>query len=91
MQLPPDLDRDVEKLVGMVWSLKILFGCGDLLIVKELHRYFILLLRLWNGCDLFDPSATSRATNNVRTTQEGAAACRRHCLEVEDEGLRISL
>jgi hypothetical protein len=55
MQLPPDLDRDVEKLVGMVWSLKILFGCGDLLIVKELHRYFILLLRLWNGCDLFDP------------------------------------
>ena len=49
-RLQPHLDGDVEKLVGVVWSLRISSGCGDLRIVKELHRQFILLLRLWDRC-----------------------------------------
>jgi hypothetical protein len=36
--LQPHLDGNVERLVGVVWSLRILSGCGDLRIVKELHR-----------------------------------------------------
>jgi hypothetical protein len=62
----------------------------DLRIVKELHRQFFLLLRLWDGCGLFDPFGDfPSATNNVRPTQGGAAAAarRRHGLEVEEEGL----
>ena len=85
----PHLDGNVEKLVGVVWSSRISSGCGDLRIVKELHRQFILLLRLWDGCGLFDPFGDfPSATNNVRPTQGGAAAaaCRRHGLKVEDEG-----
>jgi hypothetical protein len=76
-------------LVGVVWSSRILSGCGDLRIVKELHRQFFLLLRLRDGCGLFDPfDDFSSVTNNIRPTQEGAApaARRRHGLEVEVEG-----
>jgi hypothetical protein len=76
--------------MGVVWSLRILFSCGDLWIVKELHRQIFLLLRLWDGCGLFDPFGDfPSATNNVRPTQGGAAAAahRRHGLEIEDEGL----
>jgi hypothetical protein len=73
-----------------VWSSRISSGCGDLRIVKELHRQFFLLLRLRGGCGLFDPFGDyPSTTNNVRLTQGGAtaAARRRHGLEVEDEGL----
>jgi hypothetical protein len=62
----------------------------DLRIVKELHRQFFLLLRLWDGCGLFDPFGDfPSATNNISPTQGEAvaAARRRHGLEVEDEGL----
>jgi hypothetical protein len=89
-RLQPHLDGNVERLVGVVWSSRISFGCGDLRIVKELHRQFFLLLRLRNGCGLHDPFGDFlSATNNVRPTQGGAAAAarRRHGLEVEDEGL----
>jgi hypothetical protein len=80
--------------VGVVWSSRILSSCGDLWIVKELHRQFFLLLRLQDGCGLLDPfNDFPSATNNVSPTQEGAAAaaCRRHGLEVEDEGLLKNL
>jgi hypothetical protein len=76
--------------VGVVWSSRISSGCGDLRIVKELHRQFFLLLRLRGGCGLLDPFGDfPSATKNVRPTQGGAAAAarRRHGLEVEDEGL----
>jgi hypothetical protein len=72
------------------WSSKISSGCGDLWIVKELHRQFFLLLRLWDGCGLLDPFGNfPSATNNVRPTQGGAAAVarRRHGLKIEDEEL----
>jgi hypothetical protein len=64
-------------------------GCGDLRIVKELHRQFILLLCLWDGCGFLGPFGDFPfATNNVRPAMRGAAAVahRRHGLEVEDEG-----
>jgi hypothetical protein len=84
------LDGNIERLVGVMWSSRISSGCGDLWIVKELHRQFFLLLRLRDGYSLLDlfgdfPSAI----NTVRPTQGGAAAAarRRHGLEVEDEGL----
>jgi hypothetical protein len=32
------LDGNVEKLVGVLWSSRILSACGDIWIVKELHR-----------------------------------------------------
>ena len=62
---------------------------GGLRIVMEFHRWFILLLRLWDGCGLLDPLGDfSSATNNVRPALGGAAAAarRRHGLEVKDEG-----
>jgi hypothetical protein len=72
--LQPHLDGDVEKLVGVVWSLRISSGCGDLRIVNEHHRRFILLLCLWDGCGLYDPFGDFPfATNIVRPTQGGAA------------------
>jgi hypothetical protein len=37
-RLQPHLDGDVERLVGVVCSSRISSGCGDLRIVKELHR-----------------------------------------------------
>jgi hypothetical protein len=89
-RLQPHLGDNVESLVGVVWSSRFSSGCGDLWIVKELHRQFFLLLRLRDGCGLLDPFGDfPSATNNVRPTQGGAAAAarRRHGLEVEDEGL----
>jgi hypothetical protein len=89
-RLQPHLAGNIERLVGVMWSSRISSGCGDLRIVKELHRQFFLLLRLRDGCGLLDPFGDfPSATNNVRPTQRGAAAAarRRHGLEVEDEGL----
>jgi hypothetical protein len=89
-RLQPHLGGNDERLVGMVWSLKISSSCGDLRIVRELHRQFFLLLLLWDGCGLLDPfDDFPSATNNVRPTQGEAAAVarRRHGLEVEDERL----
>jgi hypothetical protein len=89
-RLQPHLGGNVEGLVEVVCSSRILSGCGDLWIVKELHRQLFLLLRLRDGCGLHDPFGDfPSATNNVKPTQGGAAAAarRRHGLEVEDEGL----
>jgi hypothetical protein len=89
-RLQPHLGGNVERFVGVVWASRISSGCGDLRIVKELHRQFFLLLRLWDGCGLLDPFGDfPSATNNVRPTQGGAAALvhRRLGLEVEDAGL----
>jgi hypothetical protein len=67
-RLQPHLSGNVERLVGVVWSLRISSGCGDLQIVKELHRQFFLL-RLRDRCGLLDLfSDFSSATNNVRLT-----------------------
>jgi hypothetical protein len=93
-RLQPHLGSNIEKFVGLVWSSRISSGCGDLRIVKELHRQFFLLLRLRDGCGLLDPFGDfPSATNNVRPTQRGAAAAarRRHGLEVEEEGLLKNL
>jgi hypothetical protein len=84
------LGGNIERLVGVVWSSRISSVYVDLRIVKELHRQFFLLLRLWNGCGLLDPFGDfPYTTNNVRPTQGGltVAARRRHGLEVEDEKL----
>jgi hypothetical protein len=68
-RLQSHLGGNVERFVGVVWSSRISSGCGDLRIVKDLHRQFFLLLRLQDGCVLFDPfSDFSSATNNVRPT-----------------------
>jgi hypothetical protein len=95
LRLQPHLDGNIERLVGVVWSLRISSGCGDLWIVKELHRQFCLLLRLRGGCGLFDPFGDfPSTTNNVRLSQEGAAAAarRRHGLRLKMKGFsRISL
>jgi hypothetical protein len=91
--LQTHIDGNVERLVGVVWSSRVSCGCGDLQIVKELHRRFFLL-RLRDGCGLLDPFGDFLfATNNVRPTQGGAAvaARHRHGLEVEDEGLLKNL
>jgi hypothetical protein len=77
-RLQPHLDGAVEKLVRVVCSLRISSCCGGLRIIKELHRQFILLLRFWVGCGLFDLFGNfPSATNNVRPTQGGAAAAAR--------------
>jgi hypothetical protein len=84
------LGGNVKRLVGVVWSSRISSSCGDLRIIKELHRQFFLFLRLRDGCGLLDPFGDFPfATNNVRPTQGEAAtaACCRHDLDVEDEGL----
>jgi hypothetical protein len=89
-RLHPHLDGNVARLMGVVWSSRILSSCRDLQIVKELHRQFFFLLCLWGGCGLLDPFGDfPSTTNNVRPTQggEAVAACRRHGLEVKDEGL----
>jgi hypothetical protein len=93
LRLQTHLGGNIERLVGVVWSLRISSGCGDLRIIKELHRQFFLL-HLRDGCGLLDPFGDfTSATNNVRPTQRGAAAAtrRRHGLEVEDEGLLKNL
>ena len=87
-RLQPHLGSDVEKLVGVARFSRISYGGGGLRIVMELHRRFILFLRLWDGCGLFDPFGDfPSATNNVGALGGAAAAAhRRHGLEVEDEG-----
>jgi hypothetical protein len=88
--LQPHLGGNIERLVGVVWSSRFSSGCGDLRIIKELHRQFFVLLCLRDGCGLLDPFGDfPSATNNVRPTRGGAAAAvhRRHGLKVEDEGL----
>jgi hypothetical protein len=89
-RLQPRLGGNVERFVGVVWSLRISCGCGDLWIVKEFHRQFFLLLRLRDGCGLLNPfDDFPSATNNVRPTQGGVAAAARcrYGLEIKDEGL----
>jgi hypothetical protein len=88
-RLQPYLSGDVKKLGRVVWSSRTFSGCGDLRIVKELHRRFILLLCLLDGCGLLGPFGDfPSATNNVMPALDGAvaAARHRHGLEVEDEG-----
>ena len=78
-QFQSHLGGDVEKLVGVVCFSKTFSGGGDLRIVVELYRRFILLLRHRDGCGLFDPFGDfPSATNNVRPAQGGAAAAARH-------------
>jgi hypothetical protein len=68
--LQPHLGDNVERLVRVLWSSRILSGCGDLRIVKELYQQFFLLLRLRGGCGLLNPFGDFPfATNNVRPTQ----------------------
>jgi hypothetical protein len=77
-----------------VWSSRISSGCGDVWIVKELHRQFFLLLCLRGGCGFLDPFGYfPSATNNVRPTQGEAAAAAHHRqgLKVEIEGLLKNL
>jgi hypothetical protein len=53
----------------VVWSSRISSGCGDLQIIKELHRQFFLFLHLRTGYGLLDPFGDFlSATNNVRLT-----------------------
>ena len=88
-RLQPHLDGDGEKFVGVVWLSRTSSGGGVLRIAMELHRCFILLLRLRDGCGLLDPFGDfPSATNNVRPALVGAAAAarRRYGLEFEDEG-----
>jgi hypothetical protein len=88
-RLQPHLNSDVEKLVRVVGSSMTSSGCGDRRIIKELHRRFILLLRLQDGCDLLGPFGDFLSvTNNAMLALGGAVVlmCRRHGLEVEDEG-----
>jgi hypothetical protein len=70
-RIQPHLGGNIERLVGVVWSLRISSGCGDLRIVKELHRQFFLLLRLRDGCGLIDPfDDFPFATNNSGRLRE---------------------
>jgi hypothetical protein len=87
-QLQLHLDSSVKKLVGVVLSSRTSSDCGDLQIVKKLHRRSILLLHLRDGCGLLGPFGDfPSATNNVRSALGGAVAAvrRRQSLEVEDE------
>jgi hypothetical protein len=59
-----DGDGDGEKLVGVVWFSRTSFGIGDLRIVKELHRWLFLFLRLWDRCGLLDPFGDFPSTTN---------------------------
>jgi hypothetical protein len=61
LRLQPHLGGNIERLVGVVWFSRILSGCGDLRIVKELHRQLFLLLRLFRADVVFlTRSTTSR-------------------------------
>jgi hypothetical protein len=74
-RLQPHLNGNVERLVEVVWSSRISSGCGVLRIVKELHRQFMLLLRLRDGCGFLDPfDDFPSATNNGRPI-----LCNIHC------------
>jgi hypothetical protein len=72
-RLQPHLDSDIEKFVGVVSPSRTSFGLGDLRIVKELHRQFILLLHLRDGCGFLGLfSDFPSATNNVRPAMRGS-------------------
>jgi hypothetical protein len=43
------LGSDVEKVVGVVRFSNVSSGCGDFWIVKELHRWLLIPLRLREG------------------------------------------
>ena len=74
--------------MGVVWFSRTSSGGDGLQIVMELHRWFILLPRLWDGCGLLDPFGDFPSTSNVRLALGGAAAAarRQHRLEVENKG-----
>ena len=75
--------------MGVVWFSRTFSGGGALRIVMELNWRFILLLRLQDRCGFVDPFGDfPSASNNIWPALGGAAAaaCRRHSLEVEDEG-----
>jgi hypothetical protein len=87
-RLQPHLGGNIERFVGVVWSSRILSGCGDLRIIKEFHRQFFLLLRLRDGCGFLTRSATSRPQQRQADSgRNGSGRRRRHGLEVEDERL----
>jgi hypothetical protein len=88
-RLQSDLNGDIEKFVGVVRSSRTSSGCGDLQIVKELHRRFIFLFCLRDEYGLLGPFGDfMSATNNVRLAMGDAAAVarRRHGVDVENEG-----
>ncbi|KAK1615236.1 hypothetical protein QYE76_020753 [Lolium multiflorum] len=74
---------DGRGFVLYIWRMergygRISSGCGELRIVKELYRQFILLLRFRDGCGIFDPfDDFLSATNNVRLAQGGVATMAR--------------
>jgi hypothetical protein len=70
-RLQPHLSGNFERLVGVVWSLRISSGCGDLRIIKELHRLFFFLVCLRDGCGLLDPFGDfPSATNTLGRLRE---------------------
>ena len=70
-QFRSHLGGDVEKLMGVVCFSRAFSSGGDLRIVVELHRRFILLLRHRDGCGLLDPFGDFPfTTNNVRPAKE---------------------
>jgi hypothetical protein len=74
--------------VGVVRFSNASSSCGDLRIVKELHRWLRIPLCLREGCRLLDPfDYFSSVSNNIRPARAGTAAavCRWHDLGVEDE------
>jgi hypothetical protein len=86
-RLQPHLDGDVEKLVGVVWSLRILSSCG----IFGSSRSFIGSLSYFfvSGMDVvFSTHSATSCPQLFRPTQgEAAASARhRHGLEVENEG-----
>jgi hypothetical protein len=59
-RLQPHLGGNMERLVGVVWSSRMSSGCGDLHIVKELHRQFFLFFVSQTDVVFLTRSATSR-------------------------------
>jgi hypothetical protein len=86
-RLQPYLGGNIERLVGVVWSSRILSGCRDLRIIKELHRQFFLLLRLRDGCGLLTCSATSR----LQPTTSGRLREERQRRRVIDTVFRLKM
>lgn len=70
-RLQPHLDGNIERFVGVVLSSRFTSSYGDLQIIKELHRQFILLLRL-RSVAFLTRSTTSRPqpTTSSRLREE---------------------